>query len=143
MPKSYWRVHHDLRSERGKASSHTCKCGKPAADWAYLRNGEGLISTYGTGIGQYYSEDIWNDYEPMCRRCHARFDRPEGVKPACLNTPEALEKMRRKIQESTSKRGSAVTNSMRWKCLECGTVSTPGPLTLHQAKLNHEGTEVV
>jgi hypothetical protein len=41
------------------------------------------------------------------------------------------------------KKGCAVTNSQRWKCVECGMVSLPGPLGKHQSRSSHSGKERV
>ena len=138
---SYWQVHHRLRTERGKASDHLCQCGRPAKDWAYLRGSTGIRSASGTGVGCWYSENIWDDYAPMCRSCHQRLDVPEG--PKHLHTPEARARNVAAMRASTSKRGSAKTNAMRLRCLECDLVTSPGPMTLHLKKRNHRGAETL
>lgn len=38
-------------------------------------------------------------------------------------------------------KGCAVTNSQKWKCVECGMVSLPGPLGKHQSRSKHVGKE--
>lgn len=137
---SYWQVHNRLRLERGRASEHTCECGAPAKDWAYLGGDEGILSTRGTGIGQRYSTDIHRDYRAMCRSCHHRHDWPEAGRP-WLHSPETRAKNLEAVRASSSKRGSTVTNAMRRRCETCGKVSTPGPMALHQAKTGHRGVE--
>jgi hypothetical protein len=35
--------------------------------------------------------------------------------------------------------GIRVTNAQRWECHDCGLVTSPGPLSLHQRAKNHRG----
>ena len=58
----YHRAHYALRRDLGKASDHTCPCGKRAQDWAFDEP---------TG----FSEDP-SRYTALCRGCHRRLDAP-------------------------------------------------------------------
>lgn len=40
-------------------------------------------------------------------------------------------------------KGCLVTNSQKWKCIECGMISLPGPLGKHQSRSKHSGKERV
>jgi len=139
MAKSYWQVHRDLMNQRGRAVEHLCSCGRQAKDWAFKGDLEtALTSTRGTGIGCKYSEDIWNDYEPRCRSCHHLEDM----------TDEKRERSRRNVPNSLAKvwsrpgpRGSGITNAMQRVCLDCGLVTTPGPMAKHLKYSDHSGWE--
>ncbi|MFE9206217.1 hypothetical protein [Micromonospora sp. NPDC007230] len=74
-PADYDSAHKLVRRLNGRASAHLCRCGKQAEQWAYshadpdvMRDGEGREH------GQPFSTDPAH-YSPMCRSCHARFDR--------------------------------------------------------------------
>ena len=64
---TYYNVHGDM----GRADAHLCSCGEPARDWAYQ---------YTAGDREILSPEGWpystdpDDYRPMCRPCHRRFD---------------------------------------------------------------------
>lgn len=66
---------------RGKASSHSCSwCENQARHWAQLHETDG--------------SDIWNDYIPLCFKCHMAYDlggreRPEEVKQKISATKQA------------------------------------------------------
>lgn len=66
----YQRAHTNLKRVRGKASEHTCPCGKPARDWAYQFTGETIREADGS---RPYSNNP-DDYVAMCRSCHIQFD---------------------------------------------------------------------
>lgn len=74
----YHAVHKRLITARGKASGHTCSCGKPASQWAY--DGEDpnqmtqVIRAGGREITAPFSHDL-SHYLPMCARCHIAYDR--------------------------------------------------------------------
>lgn len=57
----YSAVHWRLRRYRGKATEHTCACGRGAHEWAFDEP---------TGASTNLSR-----YTPMCRLCHRAFDR--------------------------------------------------------------------
>jgi hypothetical protein len=72
----YHGAHQRVKAVRGRASAHPCAwCGKPAEQWAL---GHATAHTQrdvdGKDAGLPYSADP-SQYMPMCRRCHARFDR--------------------------------------------------------------------
>lgn len=72
---NYQGVHRRLRLERGPARSYPCvSCGNQAADWAYQHTGVELVDTVGVTAGRKFSEDIWNDYKPLCKSCHVLLD---------------------------------------------------------------------
>ena len=71
MSLTYSQVHRLLAKRRGKASSFQCPCGTPAQGWAYQYTAETPL--YSSG-GSPYAESIWEDYSPMCSRCHASLD---------------------------------------------------------------------
>lgn len=64
---TYGQVHAQLALVRGPATAHDCACGRPAKEWAYTGPRE-------PGERWPFSDDL-SLYEPMCRRCHVRFDR--------------------------------------------------------------------
>lgn len=69
---SYQGIHNALRRERGKASEHRCtQCDKQAQVWALI-DGRGK-SRFGTGKQGRYSTRL-EDYMPLCRSCHRRYD---------------------------------------------------------------------
>lgn len=67
----YGRHHHAIKKARGKASDHKCACGRQAEHWAYLHTG--VDESHCPGCGIVSSADV-NSYEPMCMRCHKRYD---------------------------------------------------------------------
>jgi hypothetical protein len=72
VPKTCEQVHAGLFWYYGSASDRTCiACGNPARDWAYqyTAGDAELVNEKGTR----YSENF-EDYAPMCRRCHFTFD---------------------------------------------------------------------
>ena len=87
-------VHTRLYKSRGYAREHSCiGCGRQALDWAYqyTAGAKELVST----TGRRYSNDL-DDYAPMCRRCHSRFDREkdlemaERVRESARSTPREV-----------------------------------------------------
>src|SRR5690625_1200652 len=76
MTMTYPQAHMALTKSRGLASTHDCiECGGPAYDWAYLHTcEEPLVSD----LGSEYSENP-DDYAPMCRGCHQKFDNARGA----------------------------------------------------------------
>jgi hypothetical protein len=66
---TYKGAHSRVEASRGRASSHSCTCGKPAQQWAYdHQDPNEKRSPRGP-----YSIDIGH-YQPMCASCHKRFD---------------------------------------------------------------------
>jgi hypothetical protein len=63
---SYGAIHRRLVIERGRADSHTCRCGRTAAQWSYT-------GPRAPGERQPYSDDL-SLYQPQCVRCHKRDD---------------------------------------------------------------------
>jgi hypothetical protein len=139
----YQQAHTNLKRVRGNASEHTCPCGKPASDWAYLFTGETLRSPDGS---RPYSNNP-KDYTAMCRSCHIRFDlehdpvyaerRREGnargrakVVEMSQTDPDYIERM--------SEVRSAV-NAVRVQCGECDDISTRGGMANHQKHSGHTG----
>lgn len=64
---TYRTVHKRLVAQRGKATDYPCvDCGQSAREWSY-KNGGSRDRSFSADLG---------DYEPRCRSCHARLDRP-------------------------------------------------------------------
>ena len=62
----YWTVHQRVRKWKGKASKHQCRCGKQAAQWAF-------IGPRSADERMPFDTDV-NLFEPMCISCHKRMD---------------------------------------------------------------------
>lgn len=79
-PIGYRGAHMRVQAARGHASSYRCvgDCGGPAADWAYLHTDPDELVTTVHGKRCSYSLDS-DQYAPMCRRCHRRFDHTHRV----------------------------------------------------------------
>ena len=58
-------------------------------------------------------------------------------------TPEKLSAAGKKGGLIGGKKGCMITNSQKWKCLECGMVSLPGPIGKHLSRSGHSGKERV
>lgn len=71
---SYRDVHLRLYRIRGRASEYLCPCGRIAKDWSYQYSSSTPLFEEARGRSMVYSEDIDNDYKPLCRSCHVRFD---------------------------------------------------------------------
>lgn len=76
-------IHSRLYRAFGYARDYPCiQCGERALDWAYLYTaGDEEIRVDGQPPWSPHMED----YAPMCRRCHSRFDRE--------NDPEMLQRI--------------------------------------------------
>src|SRR5690625_1375613 len=73
-------IHTRLYRSRGYAREHSCVgCGRQALDWAYQYSAgpDELVSP----TGRRYSNSM-DDYAPMCRKCHSRFDREKDLEMA-------------------------------------------------------------
>lgn len=58
---TYSSIHSWIRDKKGKAGNYKCvHCDKQARDWA--------------NIDHIYSRDL-DDYIPLCRKCHIKFDK--------------------------------------------------------------------
>ena len=66
----YMAVHLRLKTLYGPAADHTCHCGAPAAQWAYLHNDP---AEKVSPDGLPYSTDPAR-YTAMCAPCHVAFD---------------------------------------------------------------------
>lgn len=69
----YAAVHRALIGARGKPSDHVCRCGAPAAEWAYVHGSPGELIDTSRKYPRAYSQDL-SAYVPMCRPCHRRDD---------------------------------------------------------------------
>lgn len=65
----YWSTHRALEASQGLASSHRCRCGARAKDWAYQHTAADELTE--DGLAFSLNPD---DYRPMCRPCHAALD---------------------------------------------------------------------
>ncbi|SDS78883.1 hypothetical protein SAMN04489716_1619 [Actinoplanes derwentensis] len=84
VSSSYMSAHQRLKRRRGKATEHTCPCGKPAKEWAYNHacpnemkewREARQIKGHGTQSGRWmpFSQDI-EMYDALCYECHAARD---------------------------------------------------------------------
>ncbi|MGW8796650.1 hypothetical protein ACWGN9_05970 [Streptomyces sp. NPDC055775] len=81
---AYGTVHNWVAAKRGRAKDHPCLlCGATAAHWAYLHGApDQLLGPAGTHEdGMPYAVDV-EQYEPMCRSCHRRWDNARASLPA-------------------------------------------------------------
>ena len=137
-------MHKRLRRQRGNAKDFTCPCGKPALDWAYqyTAGDQELRGVDGKGP---YSVNL-DDYLPMCRACHRRFDlEHDPVLRDNLDQGEAVKKRWETDDEYATKvRGALLGASrVRVRCGTCGREMTRGPMGMHQKSTGHEGIELV
>lgn len=84
---AYHAAHQRITSRRGRASEHRCIwCPRQAEQWALGHTTANIRrDTTGKDSGKPYSTGP-NDYQPMCRTCHQRFDRKHREMTA--GTPE-------------------------------------------------------
>lgn len=75
---------------------------------------------------------------------------PEGLKRAAQASvnraranPEKMSEMGKLGGKVGGPKGCLVTNSQKWKCVQCGMVSLPGPLGKHLSRSGHSGKERV
>lgn len=75
---TYEQIHKQLKRERGSAKAFPCiECGETKnCWWAYQYTGEELRSPEGSA----YSLNIWEDYAPMCPRCHSTMDWKDPIR---------------------------------------------------------------
>lgn len=78
-PCGYVAAHERVRKAKGSVKDYTCiSCPNQALHWAYKHGSPNeqtaVILKDGRSWKASWSGDP-NDYEPMCRTCHARFDR--------------------------------------------------------------------
>lgn len=85
---AYSTVHHWVAKKKGRAKDRPCLfCGAPAAHWAYMHGAQDQrLSAEGTREeGMPYAVDV-EQYEPMCRPCHRRWDNARASLPVhCLS----------------------------------------------------------
>jgi hypothetical protein len=84
-----------IRKVKGRAVMQICRCGSPAAEWAFT----------GTGTHSRNPED----YVALCRPCHRQMDAPhhgEGHRSAKL-TEESVRAIRRRAAGGESQRALA------------------------------------
>jgi hypothetical protein len=69
---SYGSIHHvRLRRDRGSPTNFTCRCGKPAREWALVDPPAEFLRY--DSIGRAFSIRT-QDYRAMCVSCHRRMD---------------------------------------------------------------------
>lgn len=73
VPIGYTGAHQRVYRTRGKASDHTCSCGRQAFAWAYKHDTPDPDELM-TPQGRRYSADP-SYYVAMCGSCHNRFDK--------------------------------------------------------------------
>lgn len=152
-------VHSRLYRKYGYAREHLCAwCLGPALDWAFLHtNGEAL------------SSDRLEDYAPMCRGCHLRWDHINGQRQAPpdfggelggnafaekrATDPEFSAEMGIIQSRAASLGGVAAwkkhrdekTEALRrgrlrqYRCEDCGYINNAGTVARHQKRENHAG----
>lgn len=157
MP-SYYKIHQDLKRQKGKAAEHRCACGAPARDWAYQPNPANEKTDGYTG--RSYSEDL-EDYAPMCRPCHLNLDSALRAGKTGGTTPEAKARHRAgaakgnqaharrmesdpgyaarttEILRQNGRTAGAKGRNRRRKCADCSMVSHPVGIGRHQAATGH------
>ena len=80
---TYQRQHQAVRRKRGRASDHLCEhCGGTAIDWARKDGASG--------------DDPFEDYMPLCRGCHIRYDR--GGKPGRPKSQDEKDRISAKLR---------------------------------------------
>lgn len=143
----YQRAHTNLKRVRGKASEHTCPCGKPARDWAYQFTGETIREADGS---RPYSNNP-DDYEAMCRSCHIQFDTehdPEYAERRRTGNVDGRAKVnaalaeRRKTDPAFVEQMNEVLRAniaVRVQCGECDLISTYPGIGNHQKRTGHNG----
>jgi hypothetical protein len=161
-----WAWHRVLEKKFGKAKTHLCIwCLGPALDWAYLYGSEEELQDP-DGRPFSLNED---DYAPMCRSCHRRYDSindpdrvnagPKAVGEWLRTKPPMLEEAQKKATEAARKHWEEhpeewlahqkaaseqyVASSLRRRCLDCDTVSRPGAMGKHISTSGHSGLEDV
>lgn len=99
--QEYNTLHTRMRLQRGKASLQQCvRCHEPAAHWAQLHETDGW--------------DIWNDYVPMCVKCHGAYDRG-GVPKSAEHREQLAEYARNhRTPEHLRKISEALTGRPGW-----------------------------
>jgi hypothetical protein len=144
-------THAFLQYAHGRASGYTCsaRCGRQAAEWAYLYNSQNELTDPRKGQ-RYAGADALDCYVPLCRSCHTRWDISNGSKQLTgLHSEEAKRKM------AAAARARVAADPERWAkmsrlgqqaqqlnkrgCAECELVSTPSGVGLHQRATGHKG----
>lgn len=69
----YSTAHQRVRRAHGPARLRFCKCGEPAAHWAYDHSDPDELLQEVAGCAVPYSPDV-DRYLPMCVPCHKEFD---------------------------------------------------------------------
>jgi len=82
----YRTAHRRIEMAKGKARQHTCPCGQPAREWAYIESDDprhdrtDLVDVgHGKRLTLRYSTDP-GAYLPLCLSCHRGLD----AERACL-----------------------------------------------------------
>lgn len=165
---NYYQMHRALDASRGKASSHHCRCGEPAQDWAYQHTA-GEDELVEDGLPFSLNPD---DYEPMCRSCHAELDdtgakigpKTRAAQLRRLEEDPAFRDLKTSVARSmtaarveraeadpefkehlraASVRGATAGAKIRRKCEECNVKSHPVGIGRHQKATGHTGWVVV
>jgi hypothetical protein len=70
--QAYKTAHNRAVRARGSARTHTCECGSPAQQWAFICGRE----QSGQFVGMPYGPP--ESYEAMCVSCHVRMDKAKA-----------------------------------------------------------------
>lgn len=72
---AYTAAHDRVRRVKGSASSHKCvDCGDPAQDWSLSPDCPRRRRAGNGKNGNLYISPNPDDYDPRCKKCHARLD---------------------------------------------------------------------
>lgn len=144
----YFVAHRMVYETRGDAADQPCSsCGKQARDWALV---QGSSEEALNEKGQKYSNNP-QDYRPMCRSCHAKYDgwgealQDESVRMAGVSAARDRYRTDPSLRGSLSTRGGkggrVSKPKARRRCLECRLESFSGGIATHQAYTGHSGWE--
>ena len=163
------QAHSAVVKARGRADTYPCiECGGPARDWAYQHTSESPLETE---TGRLYSDSV-EDYEPMCRGCHQKFDNARGAFRGwktvwAKRDPEYLVRHGKAIRRNGVKARAALAEklndpvegarirarqsegarrggcSQKRRCLECGVEMNAPAMGRHQNTSGHAGWEKV
>ena len=155
--REYKSVHYRCELNFGLAKSHLCIwCLGDAFDWAYLFTGEVKTCPHS---GRPYSDRI-DDYAPLCRSCHKRWDLihdpvfaetmhltgvAAGKRPKTAAHRVALSKANNTSPEhfAALQAGATRGRARKYQCEGCTFVSNAGNVGKHHSQTGHGGKKEV
>ena len=71
----YTAAHYRIEAKHGKASEYECEhCSNQAEQWALMNHAKQVVEEFSEKFGwRKYSLNV-DDYMPLCRLCHKRYD---------------------------------------------------------------------